>query len=62
MRETDASFHGDVFPGIGLAGALCKAGRISDEMVTEAALALADALNDEEKAEGRIYPALKRMR
>jgi malate dehydrogenase (oxaloacetate-decarboxylating)(NADP+) len=31
-------------------------------MVTEAALALADSVNDEEKAEGRIYPSLKRMR
>jgi malate dehydrogenase (oxaloacetate-decarboxylating)(NADP+) len=51
-----------VFPGIGLAAALCKAGQISDEMITEAALALADSLNDEEKAEGRIYPALHRMR
>ncbi|PWN91970.1 hypothetical protein FA10DRAFT_292735 [Acaromyces ingoldii] len=51
-----------VFPGIGLAGALCKAGRISDEMITESALALADCLNDEEKAEGRVYPALTRMR
>lgn len=51
-----------VFPGIGLAGALCKAGCISDEMITEAALALADSLNDQEKSEGRIYPALTRMR
>lgn len=51
-----------VFPGIGLAGALCKAGCITDEMVTEAALALADSVNDDEKAEGRIYPALTRMR
>lgn len=51
-----------VFPGIGLAGALCKAGQISDEMVTEAALALADSCSEEEKAEGRIYPALQRMR
>jgi malate dehydrogenase (oxaloacetate-decarboxylating)(NADP+) len=51
-----------VFPGIGLAGALCKAGQITDEMVTEAALALADSLTEEEKAEGRIYPALTRMR
>ncbi|UZJ57173.1 hypothetical protein CBS101457_006493 [Exobasidium rhododendri] len=51
-----------VFPGIGLAAALCKVGQISDEMITESALALADSLNDEEKAEGRIYPALHRMR
>lgn len=31
-------------------------------MITESALALADSVNDEEKAEGRVYPSLKRMR
>ena len=31
-------------------------------MITESALALADSVNEEEKAEGRIYPSLKRMR
>ncbi|KAE8268892.1 hypothetical protein A4X09_0g3446 [Tilletia walkeri] len=51
-----------VFPGIGLAGSLCKAARITDEMITEAALALADALNDEEKAQNLVYPSLKRVR
>ncbi|KAK0550374.1 hypothetical protein OC845_002694 [Tilletia horrida] len=51
-----------VFPGIGLAGSLCKASRITDEMITEAALALADALNDEEKAQNLVYPSLKRVR
>lgn len=43
-------------------GALSKCGQISDEMITESALALADSVNEEEKAEGRIYPSLKRMR
>ncbi|CAD6925057.1 unnamed protein product [Tilletia controversa] len=51
-----------VFPGIGLAGSLCKVSRITDEMITEAALALADALNDEEKAQNLVYPSLKRVR
>ncbi|KAK0534528.1 hypothetical protein OC834_001843 [Tilletia horrida] len=51
-----------VFPGIGLAGSLCKASRITDEMITEAALALADALNDDERAQNLVYPSLKRVR
>ncbi|CEH16436.1 related to nadp-dependent malic enzyme [Ceraceosorus bombacis] len=51
-----------VFPAIGLAGALCKAGNISDAAITEAAVALADSLNDAEKKEGRVYPSLKRIR
>lgn len=51
-----------VFPGLGYGACLTKAKMISDEMVTESALALADSLTEEEKAEGRIYPSLKRMR
>ena len=51
-----------VFPGLGYGACLTKAKMISDEMVTEAALALADSLTEEEEAEGRIYPSLKRMR
>ena len=31
-------------------------------MITESALALSDALNDEEKAEGRLYPNTERIR
>ncbi|PWN46717.1 hypothetical protein IE53DRAFT_322453 [Violaceomyces palustris] len=51
-----------VFGGIGLSGALCKASRITPEMVTESALALADSLTEEERAEGRIYPNIARIR
>ncbi|SAM62714.1 related to NADP-dependent malic enzyme [Ustilago bromivora] len=51
-----------VFPGIGLCAALCKAGRVTNEMITESALALSDALNDEERAEGRLYPNTERIR
>ncbi|KAI3492125.1 hypothetical protein L1887_43414 [Cichorium endivia] len=51
-----------VFPGIGLCAALCKASRVTNEMITESALALSDALNDEERAEGRLYPNTERIR
>ena len=51
-----------VFPGIGLCAALCKARRVTPEMITESALALSDALNDDEAAEGRLYPNTERIR
>lgn len=51
-----------VFPGIGLAGSLCKAHRITNEMITTASFALANSLTKEEEAEGRIYPNLLRIR
>ncbi|PWN19733.1 hypothetical protein BCV69DRAFT_250390 [Microstroma glucosiphilum] len=51
-----------VFPGIGLAAALGKVSRVTEEMITAASFSLANALNDEERAEGRIYPSLKRVR
>ena len=51
-----------VFPGIGLCAALCKAVRVTNEMITESALALSDALNDTEREEGRLYPNLERIR
>lgn len=51
-----------VFPGIGLCAALCKAGRVTNEMITESALALSDALTDQERAEGRLYPNTERIR
>lgn len=51
-----------VFPGIGLCAALCKASRITPEIVTESALALSDSLTDAERAEGRLYPKTDRIR
>ncbi|EPQ26122.1 uncharacterized protein PFL1_06330 [Pseudozyma flocculosa PF-1] len=51
-----------VFPGIGLCAALCKASRITNEIVTESALALSDALTQAERDEGRLYPKTDRIR
>lgn len=51
-----------IFPGLGFAACLIKANRVTNEMVSEAAFALSDALNDEENAEERMYPNLERMR
>ncbi|WFC99212.1 malate dehydrogenase (oxaloacetate-decarboxylating) (NADP(+)) [Malassezia yamatoensis] len=61
-RFADQGNNNYIFPGLGLAGALSKANRISDDVVTEAAKALADTVNEEEAEEGRIYPKLERIR
>jgi len=51
-----------VFPGLGLGAILSKATTVTDSMVETASLALADSLNDAERAEDRIYPVLTRIR
>ncbi|KAF8586624.1 hypothetical protein K439DRAFT_1631511 [Ramaria rubella] len=51
-----------VFPGLGLGAILARATSVTDSMVEAAALALADSLTDEERAEDRIYPNLTRIR
>lgn len=61
-RFADQGNNFYVFPGIGLAGALSKAKHITDDVITQAALALADSMNQEEIDEGRIYPKLERVR
>lgn len=69
----DVDFNGDtrfadqgnnfyIFPGLGLAGALSKAKHMTDTVITQAALALADSMNEEETKEGRVYPKLERVR
>ena len=51
-----------IFPGVGLAGALVRAKHITEDVITESAFALADAVTQEEKDEHRIYPKLERVR
>ncbi|OAV91850.1 hypothetical protein PTTG_02672 [Puccinia triticina 1-1 BBBD Race 1] len=51
-----------VFPGIGLGAILARVKTISDKMIEASALALSDALTDEEKACGLLYPRLNRIR
>lgn len=61
-RFADQGNNFYIFPGLGLAGALSKANRITEEVITESALALADSMTQEEKDEGRIYPKIERSR
>ncbi|CAO1622504.1 unnamed protein product [Sympodiomycopsis kandeliae] len=51
-----------IFPSIGLGAAVTKSSRVTDSMVDAASFGLAGCLTEEEKAEGRIYPSLTRIR
>ena len=51
-----------VFPGIGLGIIACRATSVTDEMLSVAARALADAVTEADLEQGRIYPALTRIR
>jgi malate dehydrogenase (oxaloacetate-decarboxylating)(NADP+) len=50
-----------IFPGVGLGVVATGARRVTDSMFVTAAKALASLLREEELAEGRIYPSLKRI-
>ncbi len=51
-----------IFPGVGLGVAYCKASRVTDKMFLEAARTVSHMVSKEEMADGRIYPALNRIR
>jgi malate dehydrogenase (oxaloacetate-decarboxylating)(NADP+) len=51
-----------VFPGIGFGALACGAKRVTDSMITAAALGLSESLTQEEKEAGLLYPRLERIR
>jgi malate dehydrogenase (oxaloacetate-decarboxylating)(NADP+) len=51
-----------VFPGAGLGAIACGARRVTDEMFSAAAKALADKVTPADMAQGRIYPPLEKIR
>jgi malate dehydrogenase (oxaloacetate-decarboxylating)(NADP+) len=51
-----------VFPGIGLGVVASRARRVTDEMFRAAARTLAGLASDDDLAQGRIFPALSRIR
>ncbi|KAI9314283.1 hypothetical protein BX666DRAFT_2054732 [Dichotomocladium elegans] len=51
-----------IFPGLGLGAILSKSKVVSDNMVYQAAKALAACLTEHERAKGMLYPALQRIR
>eukprot|EP00624_Nannochloropsis_granulata_P001717 evm.model.NODE_18350_length_9544_cov_24.339689.1 len=51
-----------VFPGIGLGAVVSGATIITDKMLYAASEAVAASLTDEERAEGRVFPRVARIR
>lgn len=51
-----------VFPGIGLAAILCKAVSVTQDMIYASGEGLSESLNEQEKAEGWLYPDIRRIR
>ncbi|NOX50240.1 MAG: NAD-dependent malic enzyme [Gammaproteobacteria bacterium] len=51
-----------IFPGLGLGTLLSNSTVVTDDMVTAAALACANALTDDELAKGMLYPEIERLR
>ncbi|KAF2102216.1 hypothetical protein NA57DRAFT_73648 [Rhizodiscina lignyota] len=51
-----------VFPGIGLGAILCKAVNVTQDMIYSSGIALEASLNKQERAEGWIYPDIRRIR
>ena len=51
-----------IFPGVGLAVTTCGITRVTDEMFSAAARALAGAVRPEDLASGCLYPPLSRIR
>jgi malate dehydrogenase (oxaloacetate-decarboxylating)(NADP+) len=62
LREPGQGNNFLVFPGIGLGAVLAGAERVTDEMITAAAMALSEALTEEEQEKKLLYPRLERIR
>jgi malate dehydrogenase (oxaloacetate-decarboxylating)(NADP+) len=51
-----------VFPGIGLGAILSKAVSVTQDMIYASAVSLSESLNEQEKADGWLYPDITRIR
>ncbi|KAL6077186.1 NAD-dependent malic enzyme [Balamuthia mandrillaris] len=51
-----------IFPGLGYGAVLARATKVTDAMISAAAVALSNCVTEEELAQGRIYPKLDRIR
>jgi len=51
-----------IFPGVGLAAILTKVAEIEPVLFTEAALALAECVTEQDLAEGAVYPPIGKLR
>jgi len=62
VREPGQGNNFLVFPGIGFGTLACGAKRVTDGMITASAIALSEAMNEEEVEAGLLYPRLYRIR
>jgi len=51
-----------VFPGIGLGAILCKSVSVTQDMIYASGVSLAESLNQQERADGWLYPDIRRIR
>jgi len=51
-----------IFPGLGFGSFLVQSKGVSDNMITSAAIALANSVTEEELSRGQIYPKLSKIR
>lgn len=51
-----------IFPGLGLGATICQASRITDKMIHQTSITLANSLTEEERNCGQIFPSVKRIR
>jgi malate dehydrogenase (oxaloacetate-decarboxylating)(NADP+) len=51
-----------IFPGVGLGALVSGASRVTDEMFLAAAICLAEQVDEEDLAVGRVYPPLASIR
>ena len=51
-----------VFPGIGLGAILSKAVSVTQDMIYASAVSLSESLNEQERADGWLYPDISRIR
>lgn len=62
VRITSQCNNMYIFPGLGLGVSVAGIERVTDAQLYAASLATANALNDEERAEGRTFPKIDRIR
>ncbi|WVW85002.1 hypothetical protein I302_107038 [Kwoniella bestiolae CBS 10118] len=62
LREPGQGNNFLVFPGIGFGALQAGANKVTEGMITASAIALSEALNEEEKKAGLLYPRLDRIR
>ncbi|KAJ3345431.1 hypothetical protein HDU83_004091 [Entophlyctis luteolus] len=51
-----------IFPALGLGAVLAKAPRVTDNMIYQCSVSLANQVNDEEKSHDLLYPRVSRIR